>query len=157
MMKSTNKQQGIVSVEFALILPILVILMLGVVDFGRLTRDKLIVINAANAGARFGSLNTTNFNNDAGIINAAKSSGNDLPILQANISVAPRTCYCITNNGLNLVLMATCTAACSGAGVDPTPAKYVTVSTSYAFVPLFSWSTILQPTTITAASTMRVQ
>lgn len=157
MLKTPHTQHGIVSLELAMILPILTVLLMGVVDFGRLTRDKLIVINAANAGARFGSLNSTNFDNDAGIINAAKLSGNDLPILQENISVAPRSCYCITDNGMNLVLMASCTASCTGSGVDPTPAKYLTVSTSYDFVPMFSWSTILQPTTITAASTMRAQ
>ncbi|MDO8692724.1 MAG: TadE/TadG family type IV pilus assembly protein [Sheuella sp.] len=157
MSKTRELQKGIVSVEFALILPVLMILLLGLIDFGRLTRDKLIVINAANAGARFGSLNPINFDDDNGIINAALSSGLDLPILQSDITVAPRSCYCITNNGLNMTLMASCFASCTGVGVDPTPAKYVTVSTGYFFNPLFTWPLILQPTTITASSTMREQ
>jgi len=52
-----NSRRGTAAVEFALILPIVMILVLGCIDFGRFTHSYLAVTNAARAGAGFGSVN----------------------------------------------------------------------------------------------------
>lgn len=47
-------QRGASAVEFALILPILVLLFFGIVDFGLLIYDKQVITNATREGARAG-------------------------------------------------------------------------------------------------------
>ncbi len=44
------------TVEFALVVPVLLTLLLGIVEFGYLVRDNLTLANAAREGARSGSL-----------------------------------------------------------------------------------------------------
>jgi Flp pilus assembly protein TadG len=62
MTKPTGKgawqsRRGTAAVEFILILPVLMILLLGCIDFGRFPHSYLAVTNAARAGAGFGSVN----------------------------------------------------------------------------------------------------
>jgi Flp pilus assembly protein TadG len=47
-------RKGAELVEFALILPILLMLVFGVIDFGLATFDKAVITNAAREGARVG-------------------------------------------------------------------------------------------------------
>ena len=47
-----RESEGVVAVEFALILPILAILVFGIIEFGMLFRANLTVSQAARAGAR---------------------------------------------------------------------------------------------------------
>jgi hypothetical protein len=54
MIERSKSGRGQTIVEFALILPLLVILMLGVIEFGILLYDKAIVTNASREGARAG-------------------------------------------------------------------------------------------------------
>ena len=44
-------------VEFALFLPVLILLMIGVVDIGRAFHASITITNAARVGARYGTLN----------------------------------------------------------------------------------------------------
>jgi len=54
---SRPARQGTAAVEFALILPVLMMLLLGCIDFGRFPHSYIAVTNAARAGAGFGSVN----------------------------------------------------------------------------------------------------
>lgn len=49
-----RNNRGAALVEFALIAPILVILVLGIVEFGCLLYDKAMITNASREGARYG-------------------------------------------------------------------------------------------------------
>ena len=53
-MQDLPRESGQALVEFALVLPILVLLLLGIVDFGRAWMTKQVVTNAAREGARSG-------------------------------------------------------------------------------------------------------
>ena len=55
--KRTSKSRGQSLVEFALILPILLLLVLGAMDIGRIITTKIAVTNAAREGANFLSRN----------------------------------------------------------------------------------------------------
>jgi len=48
-----NKEKGVIAVEIALILPFLVLLLLGALDFGLLVHHHQVIQNAAREGARF--------------------------------------------------------------------------------------------------------
>ncbi len=47
-------RRGTAAVEFALILPVLVVLVFGIIEFGLLLYDKQVITNASREGARFG-------------------------------------------------------------------------------------------------------
>jgi len=47
-------QNGATAVEFALILPLLVLLLFGIIEFGLILYNKQIITNAAREGARYG-------------------------------------------------------------------------------------------------------
>jgi Flp pilus assembly protein TadG len=51
-----NRDRGAAAVEFALVLPILLLLMCGIVDFGRALHAQLVLTQAAREGARLAAL-----------------------------------------------------------------------------------------------------
>jgi Flp pilus assembly protein TadG len=54
--KTDDKQRGTVAVEFALILLLLAILLMGIMEVGSIARDYQVLQNAAREGARFSAL-----------------------------------------------------------------------------------------------------
>ena len=51
-----DTQRGSVAVEFALILPLLSVLLFGIIDFGRMLWFKEVLVSATRDGARLGTL-----------------------------------------------------------------------------------------------------
>jgi Flp pilus assembly protein TadG len=49
-----KKQQGASAVEFALIMPVLLVILFGIVEFGLALYDKAVITNASREGARAG-------------------------------------------------------------------------------------------------------
>jgi Flp pilus assembly protein TadG len=49
-------EQGAVLIEFAMVLPVLLLIVVGIMDFGLLFRQQQVVINAAREGARMAAL-----------------------------------------------------------------------------------------------------
>jgi Flp pilus assembly protein TadG len=49
-----NRQRGSSAVEFALVLPLLILILFGIIEFGFILYDKAIVTNASREGARRG-------------------------------------------------------------------------------------------------------
>ena len=54
-----RKEHGGVAVEFAIILPVLVVLVFGIIDFGHAWYMRHLMSDASRAGARYGSRFTT--------------------------------------------------------------------------------------------------
>lgn len=73
-------------VEFALALPIVLLLMLGIIEAGRLLFMYSSVVSASREGARYGAA-MNNFNDCGGIKDAAKSIGSFAGVSDANISI----------------------------------------------------------------------
>lgn len=51
-----KRERGQALVELAMLLPILLIILLGIIDFGRVFYAYVTITNAAREGARYGSL-----------------------------------------------------------------------------------------------------
>jgi Flp pilus assembly protein TadG len=66
-----GRQRGQSLVEFALVLPALLVLVLGAVDYGRLYFDYISVTNAARAAAAYASSSAESATDTSGIANAA--------------------------------------------------------------------------------------
>ena len=52
-----KNQKGAAAVEFAIVLPLLVSLVFGIIDFGLLLNNKQVITNASREGARTGIVN----------------------------------------------------------------------------------------------------
>lgn len=58
--RRSSADRGAVAIEFALVLPLLVILVFGIIDFGRLFNAQETLTQAAREGARLAALNDPN-------------------------------------------------------------------------------------------------
>lgn len=146
-----NRQQGAQAVEFALILPFMVLIIFCVLDFGIIAFDKAVITNASREAAR------------RGIVLSA-TTWNPAAIRQVACDYA--------RNALITVSSGTRTATCSGnadpvISVSPTAAPAfgdpVTVNMSYPVngFSLGSWfnlgtgtSSVGSPLTLTSSSQM---
>jgi Flp pilus assembly protein TadG len=52
--KTRNGEQGAAAIEFALVLPLLIILVFGIIEFSIILYDKAMITNASREGARVG-------------------------------------------------------------------------------------------------------
>ncbi len=54
--KPKARERGVAAVEFALVLPLLVLVLFGIIEFSLILYDKAIITNASREGARSGIL-----------------------------------------------------------------------------------------------------
>ena len=110
-----RRERGAALVELAAAIPILLMLVVGTVDFGRVFYRSMAVAQAARAGAEWGAQSDANSTNATGIKTAAKNAvAADLTLVDGDITWT-RSCECATAAG---VFSATsppndCTAACA--------------------------------------------
>lgn len=82
-----KREEGQSLVEFALVLPILLILLLTIVEFGQIFFSYLVIQNASRDGARYGSVMTTDIEIEQIILQKTESL--DQSNLTITISPAP--------------------------------------------------------------------
>lgn len=87
-MFTPSRDRGAAAVEFALVLPILLLLVIGILEFGRAYHVQTTLSNAARDGVRVMALQDS--------VTAArtttKASAQSLTLNDAMISVTPSTC-----------------------------------------------------------------
>lgn len=94
-MKTLSSERGAVAVEFALILPILVALLLGIMEFGRAYNAQISVTAAAREGARIMSIQGNVASAQAAV--QAASPALNPQLTKTQIKVSPSTCTPGTN------------------------------------------------------------
>jgi Flp pilus assembly protein TadG len=97
-------RRGIVTIEFALVSPLLLLMLAGVLDYGMYLRTAACVADAARSGAEFGSLSTANAANLARMQSTALSSS---PGLSGLTATASQSCQCAGS-------AASCSSSCGG-------------------------------------------
>ena len=137
-------RRGAAAVEFALVLPLFMTLVMGGVDYGYFFFSEQVVANAAREGARAGTL---------------VDPGGQAPTTTAkSTAIATATAWAqqyLTNNGVK----------CPGGGSGCISAKYITVGTSpaievkiqYNAQSLTGFTGVLLPNLVSAHSAMRWQ
>ncbi|MBX7445209.1 MULTISPECIES: TadE/TadG family type IV pilus assembly protein [unclassified Arthrobacter] len=55
-MKSSRKEKGAVAVEMAIVLPLLLLILLGIIEFGRAYNVQVSLTQAAREGARYAAI-----------------------------------------------------------------------------------------------------
>lgn len=80
-----KKQEGQAIVESALAIPIILVLILGMVEIGRVTNAYLVVTHAARQGARYGAVGAAN----EVIIENVKAAAAPLNPAEMQIEISP--------------------------------------------------------------------
>lgn len=87
---SKTSERGAVAVEFALLAPVLIMLLLGIMEFGRAYNTQITLSSAAREGVRVMAIN----NNAVAARTAVKTAAAGLQpaLADANITVTPTSC-----------------------------------------------------------------
>ena len=138
-------RRGIALIEFAIITPLMLLLVAAVVDYTLLMRAAIAVGDAARAGAEFGSISTTNASNLSGMQTAALNAAPDSPGMTAS---AAKVCSCSNGSTVN----------CSGGTCPNGPVRtYVQVTVQTTVSPIFSYPQLGDSGAVIATATMRAQ
>lgn len=148
-----KKQKGIAAVEFAILAPVLLLIALGLVQFGWLLSNYVMVANAASAGARY-------FASQRGTTSPYSGTQTQVQTSAAGLSTGNLSITATVNGGnctSDTACAADLTSAASGAAVA-TAAVSVTYSN---FSPLFKGALSglysIMPSALNATAVERVQ
>lgn len=143
LLRVRRRTDGAVSVEFALIAPVLLILILIAVDFGVGMYEQQVIANAARAGAQLAVFSTVNSQEGirTAVANAAQKDAADLD------TSSEIFCQCPGGAGVS------CTATCDG----DAPEVYVRVTVKFKHETLLPYPTLDNPLTLTATSEFRLR
>jgi Flp pilus assembly protein TadG len=163
--QSSRLQSGQALVEFAFVLPILLILALGVIEIGRYAYISILLGNAARAGAAYGAQSNGFAADTTGIQNAAyydfaggtSSSNSQNGLSQSTITVTSSfACGCDSGGTIT-------SYTCSGtttAGSCPVGGGHwvivLSVTASGTYNSLFSYPGIPKSITVSNTASMRV-
>lgn len=88
--------QGQSLIEMALMLPILLVLIIGALEFGRLFYTKIVLTNAAREGAYYITTHVSDYNMAMGTapntVIAAQAEANDSGISTITVGITPKNC-----------------------------------------------------------------
>ena len=136
---------GAASVELALVAPILIVLFMGVWDFGRALSESARMESAAHAGALYGAQSTAYAANTSGITQSARDDADDTAGA-LNIT-ADQYCQCPSG----------ATVACnSDCGAEGQPRMFVQVQVTEPFTTWFPYPFVTNPMTLSGQTTLRV-
>lgn len=135
---------GASAVEFALILPIVVVLVTAALDFGGLIYTRLQVGSATHAGASFAA--AQGFNQTA--ISTAMAGGASIAVTAAT---PVQICGCPgATTGITEI---TCGSTCTSGEVA---GRYVRLDASANYTLLYSWPGLTNPVTLTSTARVRI-
>ena len=132
-----------------LISPILVLLLLGAGDFGRVLYWSITLAQSARAGAQYGAQSSAAAANSTGIQQAALQDGQNITALGGTITVTSSR-YCQCEGGGAVVNCAD--NDCAGA-----PEVYVEVTATTTFKTLFPYPGIPNTVNLSNTATLRLQ
>ena len=135
-------ESGSSLLEFALVLPVILLLLIGLIDLGRAAYFGVLTSNAARAGAQYGAQSLYTINDTTGMSNAAVA---DAPGI--GLTAVPSKLCTINGGGLT---------TCPTSGSVQNVVYYVKVHTTGTFSSLIRYPGIPSPITIGGDSVMRV-
>jgi Flp pilus assembly protein TadG len=147
--EQTVEERGAALVELAIALPLLMLILVGTVDFARVFYMSIELTNAARAGAQFGAASLANSGRPADMQAAAVGAAPDIGHIDVT---AARVCWCATNAAAFTAVA--CNATC-GAGEHLVASA--TVTASRTFTTIASLPGIPNAIVLTRTATMRVR
>jgi Flp pilus assembly protein TadG len=144
-----NANDGSALVEMAFVVPVLLLLVMGAIDFGRAYYLKIEVTNAAHAGAEYGSQNSSD---TGGMTTAARQSASDVP----NLTVTTATWGCECSDGTSYSEHCSPAPTCTASSYrDTNSVKRVQVTAQSVYTTLMPWPHIPSSITLTSTATIR--
>ncbi len=141
----TDGRRGNAIVEFALVSTLVMTILFGVMDYGRIFGLAEQTANAANAGAAFAGMSVANSGNLAAITSAAKADAPEATAMTVSVN---SLCTC-TFGGEPI--------SCSSSCAYGTKRVYVQVNTALPFQTLAQYPFLPGSTTLRASAIMRIQ
>lgn len=138
--------KGAIAIEFAVILPVLLLLGIGIFELGSIAVEQNTIESAAKAGVQYGTQDFTTANDSAGMVQAAL---NDIGTTSEQINVSARQ-YCSCPNDGELP----CTDLCKDGSYSP---MYVQVSVQTTKDLLFHYPGFPDSISLSATSEMRIR
>jgi Flp pilus assembly protein TadG len=139
-----GRRRAIATVEFALVAPLLMLLLAGVLDFAMLLRTATCAADAARVGTQYGSRSASAALDYAGMQAAALNSA---PGVTGMTATATRSCKCVDGSAVS------CGGSCTGGKM----LVYVQVTTQAAAHTVFDYSALHFSNTVTSQASMRAQ
>ena len=136
-------ESGTATIEFAIVLPMMLLLVFGIIEIGRYAYFSIAVSNAARAGVQYGAQNMVTADDSTGMQNAALGDAYGISGLTAT---ATHTCSCSDGTA------STCQASdCSSSH----RLTYVKVTTSGTFQSLLHFPGVPSSFSISSTAVMR--
>lgn len=95
-----KREEGQSIVEFALVLPILLMLFMGIIEFGRIINCYMVINNLAREGARFAAVGKT----DSQITTLLLSEGDSLSTDRIQVQFDPAYAYRVKGEPLTVTI-----------------------------------------------------
>jgi Flp pilus assembly protein TadG len=144
--RALSDSRGVAAIEFAIIIPMLIMMVVCTADLGMGIYRTMQVQNAAQAGARYAMTNSF----DATSISSAVTNATSFPGVVASPAPA-QYCGCATNAGITAIA---CGATCAVGAVYGT---YVKVSAQGTYATIVPYPLIASSFTLAAQASVRVQ
>jgi Flp pilus assembly protein TadG len=145
-----RREEGASLVEFALVAPMLILLLVGLIEIGRFTALAIMASNAARAGVQYGAQDLQTAQDSAGIQAAAVADGQNLSNWTSSTGGVTVAELCSVNGATP----ATCSAAGSGAPMNTV--YYVKVQVTGKFTPLIHYPGLSNAIPVSGSAIMRV-
>jgi Flp pilus assembly protein TadG len=147
-----SSETGQALVELALALPLLISLIIGAIDLGRLVYMAVGASNAAHAGAQYGCQNPATAADLTGMQTAAANDASDLVGAGNGNLAATATNFCQCADGSGQSLSCASPPACANTHV----VEYVNVSTTVNYTPWFAYPGVPSSVTVHGSAVMQV-
>jgi Flp pilus assembly protein TadG len=146
-LRSNRKnRKGTSILELALISPLLLLMVAGAADFGRVFYHAITLANAAGTGAFYGAQSPIKSTDYKGIREVAQSDAADLGAIDVNTNL-----FCNCPDGTQVDCLV---GSCPGYGA---PRVYVKTQTSESFRPMVRCPGIPNPVKVGRTAYLRVQ
>jgi Flp pilus assembly protein TadG len=148
MIKGLCSEAGTAAAEFALALPAVILIVIGILDYAGAVTIKTQLQSAARAGAQYAIYHP---GNAAGIQAAATGATNNTSM---TVGTPSTVCKCISTATGAIGSSVSCISACAAGS---TLGHFVTLSTSQTYTPLFSYEGIGASLTMAGSAQMQVR
>lgn len=144
-------RKGVSALEFALCLPVLLMLAGGLADYGLLWDARADLSTAVNAGAEDAMLAGASATK-TGVQNVMAAASNQSG---ATYTATVPACFCVNTSGTTVTTASqTCGVTCSN---GTTPGTFTTLTATYTYTPIMPNFGQLATTTQTVTATVRLQ
>jgi Flp pilus assembly protein TadG len=152
---------GLAAVEFALVAPVLLLVLGGATDFGLIMSGKSQLANGIAQGVQYALLKGPSVSASAvqTIVQSGSSRAGISPTV--SVTVVGPTCYCISGPPVALSASSALSSNYTCAGTCPVastaPQAYLHIRASYNYEPLLPFYSQLASTTVTQAVIVKLQ